>query len=86
MYNYCDDSWTGPVLSREEGLVIYPNPISSKININKSINAVIYNNLGVVIISKNNTNVLDVSKMSSGAYVLRIEYKGKIVYKKIIKE
>ena len=86
MYNYCDNSWTGPVLSREEALIIYPNPTSSLININKSVNAVIYNNLGDVIISKNNTNVLDVSKVSPGAYVLRIEYKDKIIYKKIIKE
>jgi len=86
MYNYCDNSWTGPVLSREEALIIYPNPTSSKININKSVNAVIYNNLGDVVISKNNTNILDVSKISPGAYVLRIEYKDKIIYKKIIKE
>ena len=86
MYNYCEDSWTGVVLSREESLVIYPNPTLSKININKSVNAVIYNNLGDVMISKNNASVLDVSKMSPGAYILRIEYKGKIIYKKIIKE
>ena len=86
MYNYCDNSWTGPVLSREEALIVYPNPTSSTININKSVNAVIYNNLGDVIISKNNTSVLDVSKISPGAYVLRIEYKEKIIYKKIIKE
>jgi len=86
MYNYCNNTWTGPMLAREESLVIYPNPTSSTININKSVNAVIYNNLGDVVISKNNTNVLDVSKVSPGAYVLRIEYKDKIIYKKIIKE
>ena len=86
MYNYCDNTWTGPMLTREDALIIYPNPTSSMININKSVNAVIYNNLGNVIISKNNTNVLDVSKVSPGAYVLRIEYKDKIIYKQIIKK
>lgn len=86
MYNYCEDSWTGVILSREESLVIYPNPTLSKININKSVNAVIYNNLGDVMISGEDVSVLDVSKMSPGAYILRIEYKGKIIYKKIIKE
>jgi len=86
MYNYCDNTWTGPILTREESLVIYPNPTSSIININKSVNAVIYNNLGDVIISANNTNVLDVSKISPGSYILRIEYKEKIIYKKIIKK
>ena len=86
MYNYCENTWTGPVLTREGTLVIYPNPTSSLININKSVNAVIYNNLGDVVISKNNTSVLDVSKISPGAYILRIEYKEKIIYKKIIKE
>ena len=86
MYNYCDNTWTGPILTREESLVIYPNPTSLVININKSVNAVIYNNLGDVIISANNTNVLDVSKISPGSYILRIEYKEKIIYKKIIKK
>jgi len=38
------------------------------------------------MISENNTNVLDVSKMSPGAYILRVEHKGKIIYKKIIKK
>ena len=86
MYNYCEDSWTGVVLSREESLVIYPNPTLSKININKNVNAIIYNNLGDVMISGENVSVLDVSKMNPGAYVLRVEYKGKIIYKKIIKQ
>jgi len=74
------------VLSRQESLIIYPNPTSSKININKNVNAVVINNLGDIIVSKNNTNVLDVSRIDSGSYVLRVEYKGKVIYKKIIKQ
>ena len=45
-----------------------------------------YNTLGDVVILKNNTNVLDVSKLSSGVYNLQIIYNDKIINKKIIKK
>ena len=87
-YNYCENNWTGPVLSRdlEENLVVYPNPTSDKININKTVDVRIYNMLGDVIISKTKINVLDVSKLSPGMYNLQITCNNKIINKIINKK
>jgi len=86
-YDYCNNDWTGPVLSRilEENLIIYPNPVDNKININKFVDVWINNIIGDIIISKTKTNVLDVSKLNPGIYILHIEYNNKIINKKIIK-
>ena len=42
-YDYCSNSWTGPILSREleENIVVYPNPVDEIININKRNTAII---------------------------------------------
>jgi len=39
-----------------------------------------------MIISENNINVLDVSKIKSGMYNLQIMYKNKLINKRIIKQ
>ena len=88
-YNYCDSTYIGPIPARttlEETLIVYPNPTSDKLNINKEVDVKIYNALGDVVILKNNISVLDVSKLSSGIYNLQITYKNKIINKKIIKK
>ena len=88
-YNYCDSSWSGPIPARitlEEALVLYPNPTSDKININKNVDINVFNYIGDMIISKTNINVLDVTKLSSGMYTLQIIYKNKSITKKIIKK
>ena len=87
-YDYCSNSWTGPILSRniEENIVVYPNPVNETININKNVDIRIYNILGDVIVYKTNINALDVSRLSPGTYNLQIMYKNKIVNKRIIKE
>tara|TARA_R100000152_G_C6592275_1_gene52335 strand:- start:36 stop:566 length:531 start_codon:yes stop_codon:yes gene_type:complete len=86
-YDHCDNNWTGPILSRtlEENLIIYPNPTSTKININKNVNIEVYNMIGDMIISKNNINVLDVSYLRPGMYNINIFYKNKLITTKIIK-
>jgi len=88
-YNYCDSTYTGPIPSRkslEENLIIYPNPTSDKININKNVDINVFNYIGDMIISKNNINVLDVSKLNSGIYMLQINYKNKSITKQLIKK
>ena len=88
-YNYCDSSWSGPIPAREslgETIIVYPNPASDKININKNVDINVFNYIGDMIISKQNINVLDVSKISSGMYTLQITYKNKIINKRIIKQ
>jgi len=67
-------------------LIVYPNPTSGKININKNVDINVFNYIGDMIISKQNVNVLDVSKISSGMYNLQIMYNNKIINRKIIKK
>jgi hypothetical protein len=87
-YNYCEGTWTGPIPTRLslEDLVIYPNPTSDKINISKNVDVRLINYLGDIVISKENINILDVSRISSGVYVLQITYKDKVFNRRIIKE
>jgi len=88
-YDYCDSTYTGPIPARESlgnHIMIYPNPTSDKININKNVDINVYNYIGDMIISKQNINVLDVSKISSGIYMLQINYKNKSITKQLIKK
>jgi hypothetical protein len=87
-YNYCANSWTGPILSRnlEENIVVYPNPVEEIININKNVDITVYNILGDVVICKTNTNTLDVSYLNPGIYNLQIMCNNKLVNKTIIKK
>ena len=87
-YDYCDNNWTGPVLSRdvEDNLIIYPNPASNKININRKVDVRLINMIGDIVILENNTNVLDVSYLSPGMYTIQIVYKNKSITKQIIKK
>ena len=87
-YDYCSNNWTGPILSRdvEENIVVYPNPVDETININKNVDITIYNILGDMIISKTNTNALDVSRLNPGVYNLQIMCNNKLVNKIIVKK
>ena len=88
LYNYCEDGWTGPTFLHEfrDQLIVYPNPAINQININKFVDIRVYNVIGDMIISENNINVLDVSKIKSGMYNLQIMYKNKLINKRIIKQ
>jgi len=88
-YDYCDSTWVGPIPTRESldsYIMVYPNPTKDKININKNVDINVYNYIGDMIISKQNVNVLDVSKLSSGVYMLQINYKNKSITKQLIKK
>jgi hypothetical protein len=86
-YDYCEGTWSGPLPVRvKNNIVIYPNPTTQKININANVDVELYNNIGEILISKKQTSVLDVSKISPGAYVLRIKHEDKYIYKQIIKK
>jgi len=88
-YDYCEGNWVGDIparISLEDALIVYPNPTSDVININKNVDINVLNYIGDIIISKQNTNILDVSKISSGMYMLQITYNNKTTNKRIIKE
>ena len=88
-YNYCDSTWTGPIPTRESlenYIIVYPNPTSDKININKKVDVRMYNTLGDIVILERDVNVLDVSRLSSGVYTLQITYDNKVITKRVVKE
>ena len=88
-YNYCNDSWTGPLpparLTTDE-IIIYPNPTKDIINIvGKDFSIKVYNTVGKLIIEEYNPNIIDLSKEATGIYTLQILYKNKLIIKKVIK-
>jgi hypothetical protein len=88
-YDYCDSTYTGPMPVRkslEEDITIYPNPTSGIVNINKNVDINVFNYIGDMIISKQNVNVLDVSRLSPGMYILQMNYKNKSITKQLIKK
>jgi len=85
-YNYCDNSWSGPLPKRtEEQLIIYPNPANNELNINQKVDVRMYNSIGDIVILENDINVLDVSYLNPGIYTIQITYKNKVINRKIIK-
>jgi len=87
-YNYCDSSYVGEIPARKslDEIIVYPNPTSDKININKNVDINVFNYIGGMVISETNINVLDVSILSPGIYTLQITYNNKLITKKIIKK
>jgi len=88
LYAYCQDGWTGPVsvTERTNNLIIYPNPESDYIYISKKVDLKVFNIVGKLIISEDQTNALDVSKIKTGVYNIIIQHNNKIINKKIIKQ
>ena len=86
-YNYCDNNWTGPILSRDgdNELIVYPNPTEGKINFSNFVNVQLFDNTGKKIIDKEETIQIDLSDYSSGLYNIIIIYKNKMINRKVIK-
>jgi len=56
-------------------VTIYPNPTDNYLFIEGNKNPIsisIYNLLGAEVISKSNTDKIDVSELSNGVYIIRI--------------
>ena len=74
------------------GVIIYPNPVKDVINIDTPVDltnriATVFDINGKRILNKKlNDNILDVSNLASGTYILRLESLGKSTSRKFIKE
>jgi len=88
LYNYCQDGWTGPtsIIDRSNDLVIYPNPTSDYININKTVDIKIFDSIGKLVLSVEKTNTLNISKIKAGIYNTVIKHNNRVINKKIIKQ
>ena len=87
----CDDitvSYEG-VIDYEHNIMVYPNPAHNVVHISGAdvAHIKIFNNIGQLILTQHNTNIINVSPLTSGIYLLTIETStGGIVQKKIIKK
>lgn len=75
-----------------EALSIYPNPVEDILNISAPVSldgkiATVFDINGKKVLnSKLQTNTLDVSKLQTGFYILRLESGGRIINRKFIKQ
>jgi len=90
LYNYCQDGWSGPtdLIEVRYGLFTYPNPTSDYIYINSrlKVDLTVVDMLGNIVISKKQTNMLDVFKLTPGIYNVIIDHDKIKTNKKIIKQ
>ncbi len=72
-----------------ENLNVYPNPTSNMVNIDYQmpIDAVsVFNLLGALVSFQTNTNVIDISQLQTGIYVLKIDSNSNSILKRILKK
>ena len=90
LYSYCQDGWSGPtdLIELRYGLFTYPNPTSDYIYINSrlKVDLTVVDMLGNIVISKKQTNVLDVFKLTPGMYNVIIDHDKIKTSKRIIKQ
>ena len=73
-------------IPEEDRIVIHPNPFVNQITLTKNVDKIkIYNSIGNCVISKNATNFIDTSKLSSGFYIVSVQFDDNIIIKKMIK-
>jgi hypothetical protein len=69
-------------------LMIFPNPTSGILNIKSEskINQIrLYNSIGKLLKLSNESNTLDLTELSTGVYIIKIDLKNKKVVQKLIK-
>ena len=87
-YNHCNDGWSGdlpPARIFKDKISLYPNPTNNYIYINKEVELEVYNNIGVLIISKK-SDFIDLSDYSNGIYNIITIFMGEKESHRIIKQ
>jgi PKD repeat protein len=85
-----------PALSKGEGVVLFPNPVSEKLEIRNltagsNVTVVVYNNLGAVVFDMSKKNVaeslaIDVRQVTAGLYYLELSDGSNISRLKFLKD
>ncbi|MBA3680785.1 MAG: T9SS type A sorting domain-containing protein [Bacteroidetes bacterium] len=92
LFSTCDPTAIQKFYDKKNALKVFPNPANSSLKVNSDFplnNYAIYDNLGDLVTSQNilEDKVIDVSKISNGLYILKVEdEKGNPFYSKFIKE
>lgn len=83
-------STTGIEESEQDGVSIYPNPVSATLRIEgigDDSKVHIYNINGMLVLSiEKPENLIDISDLPSGAYFIRVKDKSRFVTKKFVKQ
>jgi hypothetical protein len=70
-------------------IIVYPNPAHNYIKINIPVNTVfstdIYNSIGQLVSRTSNQDHINIGKLNSGIYFVKIKYNNTVVTKKIVK-
>ncbi len=83
-FDYCSATGIEAILAGDD-LVVYPNPVSDVLNINKNVDLDVFDSTGRLIVSETNTNAIDASLWTPGTYTIRIIWNNRTVIKKIVK-
>jgi hypothetical protein len=67
-------------------ILFYPNPATDKIRFVDVIELITIYDLKGILVKKDNLNTreMDISELSAGLYILKIQFKGKTTYGKLI--
>jgi len=89
MYDYCQNGW--PTSIDEiggQGIVVYPNPTKNILNIDTrlDIDVEVYDMMGKLMISEQNSNRIDFTSVPSGIYNMIILHKDIRITKRVIKQ
>ncbi len=75
---------------RVKPLSIYPNPVQDNLHFTnnelKSYEIEIYNTLGALILKTKERNIIDVSNLSSGIYILKFQAEDDVLIKRFVKQ
>ena len=87
LYDYCEQGWPMGVTQVNNEFNIYPNPVTSVLNIQTSLDVFteVYNAFGQLVVVGTREKRIDLIGLPNGLYEVIINYKGRILIKKIIK-
>jgi len=89
MYDYCQDGWPVGIEEMSDGMiVVYPNPTSDVFNIETrlDIEVHIYDMMGKLIISEQNSKRIDMTSVPNGIYNMVILYDKLRLTKRVVKQ
>lgn len=73
------------IQTNETSVNIWPNPATDHINFSETINKIsVMSNLGIVLIEKINSDIVDVSKLPPGIYFVHLQTQAGYLKKKIV--
>ena len=83
-FDYCSSTGIEAILAGDD-LIVYPNPVSDVLSINKNVDLDVFDSTGRLIMSELNTNAIDASLWTPGIYTVCIAFNNRTIIRKVIK-